>query len=161
MTRAPRERRQAADGATPIPSQATILRVLAFVHPAWMVASLALALLTARLGLEIRKRRAAGRVVGADLRRRHLRLGKAAILFVLVGFVLGPSSMLWLRDRPALDSLHGVLGIIVTGLFAWTGISGRSLARGDQSARGLHRLVAASSIGAAMLAAVAGFVLLP
>ncbi len=126
-----------------------------------MVVSVALALVTARLGLEIRKRRAAGRVVGGDLRRRHLRLGKAAILCVLVGFALGPSSMMWLRDRPALDSLHGILGIIVTGLFVWTGLSGRALARGDQAARGLHRLVAAASIGAAMLAAVAGFVLLP
>lgn len=126
-----------------------------------MLVGVGLALVTARLGLEIRKRRAAGRLIGADLRRRHLRLGKAAILFVLVGFALGPSSMLWLRDRPAFDSLHGVLGIVGAGLFAWTGHSGRALARGDQSVRGLHRGVAAASIGTALLAAVAGFTLLP
>jgi hypothetical protein len=142
-------------------TQATVLRLLAFVHPAWMVASVGLAIATARLGLEIRKRRAGGRVVGPELRRRHLRLGKAAISLVLVGFVLGSTSMVWLRERAAFDSFHGILGIIVSGLFAWTGLSGRSLARGDQSARGVHRLVAAASIGAALLSAVAGFVLLP
>jgi len=142
-------------------TEATLLRLLAFVHPAWMVASVGLAIATARLGLEIRKRRASGRVVGSELRRRHLRLGKTAIALVLVGFVLGSVSMVWLRERPAFDSFHGILGIIVSGLFAWTGLSGRSLARGDQSARGLHRLVAAASIGAALLSAVAGFVLLP
>lgn len=135
--------------------------MLAFVHPAWMLVSVGLALVTARLGLEIRKRRATGRVIGADLRRRHLRLGKAAIVFVLVGFVLGPSSMVWLRDRPAFDSLHGMFGIIGAGLFVWTGHSGRALARGDQSVRGLHRGVAAASIGVALLAAVVGFALLP
>jgi hypothetical protein len=142
-------------------TRATLLRLLAFGHPAWMVASLALAIATAKLGLEIRKRRASGQVVGPELRRRHLRLGKTAIALVLVGFVLGAASMVWLRDRPAFDSFHGILGIIVSGLFAWTGLSGRSLARGDQAARGLHRLVAAASIGAALLSAVAGFVLLP
>jgi hypothetical protein len=127
-------------------TQATDLRLLAFVHPAWMVTSVALAIATARLGLEIRKRRASGRVVGPELRRRHLRLGKSAIALVLVGFVLGAVSMVWLRERAAFDSFHGILGIIVGGLFAWTGLSGRSLARGDQ---------------AALLSAVAGFVLLP
>ena len=142
-------------------TQATLLRLLAFVHPAWMVASVALAIATARLGLEIRKQRASGRVVGPELRRRHLRLGKTAIALVLAGFVLGPVSMVWLRERFAFDSLHGILGIIVSGLFAWTGLSGRSLARGDQASRGIHRLLAAASIGAALLSAVAGFVLLP
>ena len=140
---------------------AEILRLLAFVHPVWMVASVALAIATARLGLEIRKRRAQGRAIGPELRRRHLRLGKATIALVLVGFVLGALSMAWLRERASFDSFHGILGIVVSGLFAWTGLSGRALARGDQAGRDLHRWVAAASIGAAFLSAVAGFVLLP
>jgi hypothetical protein len=126
-----------------------------------MVTSVVLALLTARLGLEIRKRRATGRPVGGGLRRRHLRLGKAAVLFVLIGFALGPGSMVVLRGRTAFESFHGILGIVGTGLFLWTGHSGRALARGDQASRRLHRGVAAASIGVAMLAAVAGFILLP
>lgn len=142
-------------------TQATTLRLLAFVHPLWMLTSLALAVATARLGLEIRRRRVAGRPVGPELRARHLRLGRTAIGFVLVGFGLGAVSMGALRDRAVFDSLHGMLGIVVSGLFAWTGHSGRALARGDASMRALHRGVAAASIGAAMLSAVAGFVLLP
>jgi hypothetical protein len=68
---------------------------------------------------------------------------------------------LLLRDRAWFDSFHGILGIIVLGLFLWTGWTGRALASGDQSVRDIHRIAAGSAIGAAMLSAVAGFVLLP
>lgn len=139
----------------------TILRALAFVHPAWMLASLAMAITTARLGLEIRRRRSNGHPVGSALRNRHLRFGRRSLYAVGVGFLLGPLSMYFLRDRPFFDSFHGILGIIVLGLFAWTGWSGRSLARGDRESRDVHRTAAAASIAAAMLSAVAGFVLLP
>jgi len=142
-------------------TRAETLRLLAFVHPIWMVTSVALAVATARLGLEIRKRRASGRTIGPELRRRHLRLGKTAIGLVLGGFVLGALSMSWLRERAVFESFHSVLGIVVCGLFAWTGLSGRALARGDQTTRALHRGLAAASLAAALLSAVAGFVLLP
>jgi len=141
--------------------EATWLRVLAFVHPAWMVVSLALAVATARLGLEIRRRRANGQPVGASLRARHLRFGKRAIGMIAIGFVAGPLSMLFVREREWFDSFHGILGIIVLGLFTWTGWSGRALARGDRDVRDIHRIAAASAIGAALLSAIAGFVLLP
>ena len=140
---------------------ATILRSLAFAHPVWMLTSLGMAIMTARLGLEIRRRRLAGRPVGAELRGRHLRFGKRAIAMIGIGFVAGPISMIFLRDRAAFDSFHGVLGVIGIGLFAWTGWSGRALARGDREARDIHRIAAASSVAAAMLSAVAGFILLP
>lgn len=139
----------------------TIFRVLAFVHPAWMVTTLVMAVATARLGLEIRRRRMNGRPIGGGLRTRHLRFGKRTLLMVAIGFVAGPLSMAVLRDRDPFDSLHSILGIIVLGLFAWTGWSGRALAAGDREARDIHRIAAASSVAAAMLAAVAGFILLP
>jgi hypothetical protein len=69
--------------------------------------------------------------------------------------------MLLLRDRGPFDSFHGILGIIVVSLFAWTGWSGRALAAGNQDARDIHRIAAASSVALAMLSAVAGFILLP
>jgi hypothetical protein len=134
---------------------------LAFVHPAWMVASLVMAVAPPRLGLEIRRRRANGQAIGAPLRARHLRFGKWAIAMVAIGFVAGPVSMILFRERAAFDSFHGVLGLIVLGLFAWTGFSGRALSRGDPEARDIHRIAAAAAIGSAMLSAVAGFVLLP
>jgi len=141
--------------------EATILRMLAFVHPAWMLVSIAMALATARLGLEIRKLRLAGRPAGASRRRRHLRLGKATLIAIAIGFLMGPLSMLFLRDRSVFDSFHGVLGLIVAGLFAWTGWSGRALSLGNRDARDVHRIAAASSLGAALVSAVAGFILLP
>ena len=140
---------------------ATGLRLLAFVHPAWMVASLAVAVATARLGLEIRRRRARGEPVGGALRERHLLFGQRAIAMVSIGFVGGPLSMLFFRERAWFDSFHGILGIIVLGLFLWTGWSGRALAAGNREIRDIHRLAAASAIGSAMLSAVAGFTLLP
>lgn len=142
-------------------ADATIVRTLAFVHPIWMVASLAMAILTARLGLEIRRRHRRGNTVGSALRARHLRFGKRAISMITFGFMLGPASMFFLRDRNPFDSFHGILGVIVLGLFAWTGWSGRSLAAGHREAREIHRIAAASSIAAAMFSAVAGFILLP
>ena len=78
-----------------------------------------------------------------------------------IGFCLGPLSMAFLRDRETFDTFHSIIGIIVAGLFAWTGWSGRALARGNRDARDIHRIAAASSIATAMLAAIAGFILLP
>ena len=140
---------------------ATILRVFAFVHPIWMVVSLTIAIATARLGLEIRRRRRRDHPVGANLRKRHLRYGKRAISMIALGFLLGPASMFFLRDRNPFDSFHGIVGVIVLGLFMWTGWSGRALAAGNREAREIHRIVAASSIAAAMFSVVAGFILLP
>jgi len=119
------------------------------------------ALYTARLGLAIRRHRAAGRPVGRALRDRHLAWGRRTLAAVCFGFVLGPVSMIFLRERAFLDSFHGVLGLIVAGLFAWTGWSGRNLARGNRDARDIHRLAAAGAIGSALLSAIAGFTLLP
>lgn len=141
--------------------EATGQRMLAFVHPVWMVASLGLAVMTARLGLEIRRCRAHGRPVGKALRDRHLRFGKRAIGMVALGFLAGPPSMVFFRERAAFDSFHSILGIIVLGLFLWAGWTGRALAGGDREARGIHRIAAGSAIGAAMLSAIAGFALLP
>jgi hypothetical protein len=141
--------------------ETTIIRVLAFVHPAWMVASLSLAIATARLGLEIRRRRRKSQPVGSDLRKRHLRYGKRALSMIAFGFLLGPASMFFLRDRDPFDSFHGIMGVIVLGLFLWTGWSGRELAGGNREAREIHRIAAASSIAAAMFSVVAGFILLP
>ena len=126
-----------------------------------MVASIVLAITTARLGLEIRRRRAKGQPPGRELRERHLRFGKISIAMVVAGFVAGPPSMLYLRERAWLDSFHFVLGLIVLGLFLWTGWSGRALANGDQAARDIHRIAAGAAIAAALASSIAGFTLLP
>ena len=136
-------------------------RVLAFAHPLWMVVAIALAIATARMGLEIRRRRAKGQPPGRALRERHLRFGKSSIAMVVVGFAVGPPSMLYLRERDVFDSFHAILGLIVLGLFLWTGWSGRSLASGKAEARDVHRIAAGASIASALASAIAGFTLLP
>jgi len=141
--------------------EAMTLRLLAFVHPAWMVASLSMAVWTARLGLAIRRERILGRPVGKSLRERHLRSGRRAIGMIAVGFVLGPISMALFREQAWFESFHAILGLIAFGLFAWTGWSGRALARGNREARDIHRIAAASSLAAGLLSAIAGFILLP
>jgi hypothetical protein len=141
--------------------ESVVLRALAFVHPAWMTTSLVMALATARLGLQIRRNRIAGRSNGRALRDRHLWFGKRTLAMIAIGFVAGPFSMALLRDRDPFESFHAILGIIVLGLFAWTGWSGRGLAAGKQDSRDIHRIAAASSIAAGLLSAVAGFILLP
>jgi len=126
-----------------------------------MVITLSLAIWTARLGLEIRRRRRLQAPIGRELRARHLRFGKTTLVFVALGFGLGPLSMILFRQRDAFDSFHSVIGLIVLGLFTWTGWSGRALAAGRHDTRPIHRIAAAASLAAAFLAAIAGFILLP
>jgi polyferredoxin len=136
-------------------------RGLAFVHPVWMVIALALALGAARLGLGLRRARMKGQALRPAQRIRHLRFGKAAVTMIFVGFVIGPPSMVFVREEAGFDSFHAILGVITLGLYLWMGWSGRALARGNQQARDVHRIAAATALGFSLLAAVAGFVLLP
>lgn len=99
--------------------------------------------------------------VGRALRDRHVRFGRVSIAMVVVGFASGPPSMIFVRAQSGFDSFHSILGVIVLGLFLWTGWTGRALARGEAEARDVHRVAAAGAIGASMLSAVAGFTLLP
>ena len=109
----------------------------------------------------MRRLRARNKRVGKELRERHLRFGRMTMVLIWLGFAMGPVSMVLFRDRAWFESFHSMMGIIVLGLFSWTGWTGRSLSRGDAEMRGIHRLGAAASIAAAMLSAVAGFALLP
>jgi hypothetical protein len=126
-----------------------------------MVGGIVLAVLALRAGVEVRRARARGAGRIADLRRRHLGLAKLAVPVLLLGFVGGPLSMAWLRDREAFGTLHGALGVVVAALFVATAVWGRRVEQGRLDAATLHgRLALVAVIGAAA-AAVAGFVLLP
>ncbi len=126
-----------------------------------MLLSLALASLALRTGLALRRaRRGRGRR-SPTLRRSHLRLARPAVLLLLVGFVAGPISAVWLRGWEALETFHGVLGVIAAALFAWAGVLGQRIARGRSYARDTHALLGVLGILGGALAAVAGFSLLP
>jgi hypothetical protein len=129
-----------------------------------MIASLALAAWTLRLGLELRRRRTGripGGAGGAGLRARHLRVAKPAVVMLLVGFVGGPLSAVWLRGWDPFDSFHGWLGLLVAGLFGAAAVAGRRIEEGRSKAFDVHALLGILAVLAAAVTAVAGFALLP
>ncbi len=126
-----------------------------------MAFSLLLALAALRLGLRVRRARAARRPPPRGTREAHLRIAKPAVVCIGLGLLAGPASAIWLRGWEPIGTFHGVLGIVTAGLFAAVAFHGRRLERGDASARAAHAWFAAFAILLAGVAAIAGFVLLP
>ena len=134
---------------------------LAYVHPAWMIASLALAILTLRAGLRLRRARRLGlRRKAADL-QRHLRLAKPAVAMILLGFAGGPVSAVWLRGWDAFHTFHAWIAMTAVALYVATAVLGRRLERGRGRPVEAHARLALLATFAAAAAFVAGFVLLP
>lgn len=142
-------------------SDDALLRALAYIHPIWMVATLALAGAALRTGLRMRsaRRRRARRERGAL--QRHLRLAKTAVAMAVIGFAAGPVSMFWLRGRDPFGTAHSLAGITALLLFLVTGILGRRLERGRGRPLDAHALVATLALLTGAVSAVTGFVLLP
>lgn len=126
-----------------------------------MLLSLALVGVALRLGLRIRRARAARRPAPRGTREAHLRVAKIAVVLLAVGLLAGPASAVWLRGWEVIGTLHGLIAIVTAGLFACVAFHGRRLERGHQSARSAHAWFAAFAVLAACVTAVAGFVLLP
>ena len=129
-----------------------------------MLAALALAGLALRTGLDLRRRRAgtaSAAASGGELRRRHLRLAKPAVVMVLVGFVGGPLSAVFLRDWDPFASFHGWLGLLAAALFAAAAALGHRIEEGQSRAFDVHALLGMLAVLFAAVAAVAGFILLP
>jgi len=138
-----------------------LTRALAWVHPAWMLASIVAAATALRLGLRLRRARLAGARRPPELRRQHLRIARPAVVALLVGFALGPISAVALRGFEPFDTFHGAVGVATAALFACAAWLGHRLAVGRSHARDLHALLGGLAVLCAALAAVAGFVLLP
>ncbi len=140
---------------------------LAFVHPAWMLASLFLGALTLRLGLRLRSERRGGRRRPPELRRLHLRLAKPTLVMLVAGFASGPISIVTLRGAEAFGTAHAWVSSAALALFLATGWMGRRLEKGsipgEERSRFLDRHAALGTL--ALLAGAAafgtGFVLLP
>jgi hypothetical protein len=125
-----------------------------------MVASIALAAFALRAGLALRRARVVRARPAPTARARHLRFAKPAVVVVTIGFLAGPLSMWWLRDRAPFDTLHALLGTLAAGLFVATGLLGRRLERGGSRAVEAHGRLGLLALLAAAAAAFAGFVLL-
>lgn len=126
-----------------------------------MTATLLLAAATLRLGFRLRSMRHAKQRRPPELRRRHLRLAKITIPFVVVGFLSGPISALLLRDWTPFGSFHAWIATASALLFLAAAVVGRKLERGQSRSLDLHGLLGLAAVLAAGLSAIAGFVLLP
>ncbi len=130
-----------------------------------MILSLVMIVLALRAGLRLRQQRQ-GRHSAVERPRgqllaAHLRLAKPAVILVLVGFVAGPISAVWLRDFGPFSTFHGWLGLLAAALFALAAFWGHALETGRSRDAGLHGMTAGVALLVAALGAVAGFVLLP
>ncbi len=134
------------------------MRWLAYAHPIAMLALLALAVMVLREGLRIRRGRLLGRPVPSA---RHRRWGRWVVLVIPLGLASGIATMAW-RGEPLIASVHSrlVLGAAV-GLCAG-GALGLRLERGAGARlRGLHAVLGATGVLLGLVAAFAGFAILP
>lgn len=137
------------------------LRALAYGHPLWMAAALALAMVAARSGLRMRSARRLGTPRARGERERHLRLAKLAVAMLALGALGGPLSMLWLRGRAPFETAHAWAGLVAIALYAAAALLGRRLERGRGRPFDAHALTALLALLASGVAAITGFVLLP
>jgi hypothetical protein len=134
---------------------------LAYLHPLWMLGSLALALATLRAGLALRRARRLGQRRTAEAYRRHLRLAKPALVLLGLGFASGIASSVGLRGWAALDSSHGLVASAAFMALLATGTLGWRLEHGRSRAVEWHARLAALSLLLAAAALGTGLVLLP
>jgi cytochrome bd-type quinol oxidase subunit 1 len=84
-----------------------------------------------------------------------------SVVLVLIGFVGGSLSAVWLRSWSPFETFHGVLAAVVLALFVAAGVHGLRLERRRGGSRQAHALLGTLALLGALVAAMAGFVLLP
>ena len=126
-----------------------------------MVVSIVLCAAALRAGLSLRRARRFRTRRKPNARAAHLRLAKPAVAAVVIGFVAGPVSALTLRGWDPFQTFHSFVGIATAALFIATAVLGRRLERGTTRSFDAHALLGMLAMLAAMIAAVAGFVLMP
>jgi hypothetical protein len=126
-----------------------------------MVVSVLLCGASLRAGLVIRRTRRFRTRRPPGLRETHLRFAKPAVIAVLIGFLGGPISAVLLRNWEPFRAFHGVVGLVAAALFAAVAVLGLRLERGRSRQYDAHALLGLLAMLAAVIASVAGFVLLP
>jgi hypothetical protein len=145
-------------------AQGGAAQLVAYAHPAFMLATLALALLTLRAGLALRRARRLGLQRDGRTLAKHLRLAKLAITLLPIGYAAGLASALWLRGWDALASAHGRIASVTLALFLTAAYAGRKLERkqaGALATPDTHALLAVLAALGAAASLFTGFVLLP
>jgi hypothetical protein len=138
-----------------------LARWLAYAHPVWMLAALALSALALRSGLALRSARRRGVRREPGERRRHLARAKPAVAMLVIGFAGGPLSMAFLRGREPFGTAHAWIGTLALALFVAAAVLGRRLEHGRGRSLDAHAALAVLAALTAAAAALTGFVLLP
>jgi hypothetical protein len=132
---------------------------LAWLHPASMLAVLALGFVALRDGAHIRRARLDGSAADS---RRHRRLGKIFVILATLGYGSGVASMVAVRGEAALQSLHALFTSAAVACVLCAGGLGLALERGaGTTVRAIHLICGAGGLLAALAAAVAAFAILP
>jgi len=126
-----------------------------------MVVSVVLCGVSLRAGLVLRRTRRFRTRRPPGLRESHLRFAKPAVIAVLIGFLGGPISAVLLRNWEPFRSFHGVVGLLAAALFSVVAVLGLRLERRLSREYDAHALLGLLAMLAAVIASVAGFVLLP
>ena len=134
---------------------------LAYLHPLWMLGSLALVLATLRRGLALRRARKRGLRRTAEAYRRHLRLAKPALVLLGFGYAAGIASSVLLRGWDAFGTVHSLIASAALAVLLTTGTLGWRLEHGRSRAVEWHARFAALAVLLAAAAIGTGLVLLP
>ncbi len=132
---------------------------IVYVHPASMLAVVALGIVVLREGLALRRARIRRRAVSSA---RHRRYAKILIPLVALGWAMGVASMVLLRNRDMFESIHWPFGSSALVLLVIAGAIGLRLERAQAlDQRTAH--VAFGALGVLLMigAAVAGMSILP
>lgn len=114
-----------------------------------------------RAGMALRRSRRFRKRRERGLRERHLRVAKPAVVAILIGLLAGPVSAIWFRDWEPIRTFHGAAGILAASLFVGAAVLGNRLEHGRTRAFDAHALLGLLAMLVAVVAGVAGFVLLP
>jgi hypothetical protein len=114
-----------------------------------------------RRGLVLRRARRFRAPLPRSARAAHLRAAKVAVAAALLGFVGGPVSAVWLRHWEPFASFHGWVGLLAAALLAAAAGTGHRIEVHRARHFDAHALLGMLGLLAAVVGAVAGFVLLP
>jgi hypothetical protein len=135
-------------------------RLLAYLHPLFMIITVGLLALVFKEGVTLRRARLK-QGVSSKNRSLHTRLAKLTTGLLLAGAISGPISSVWLRGWSAFESIHARITLSVLCLCLLTAILGRLLERHQFRRPDIHGWLGLATLLGAVAAFVTGFALLP
>lgn len=130
----------------------------AYLHPVAGGLVLLLLVYAASLGLRMRTRPRERARVGP----RHARIGRAVMLLVVLIWLSGVASTVWLRDDlPPGSSFHFRIGSAMTLLLMGSWLTARAIEHGNARSRAIHPWLGAAAVLLAAAQAVTGLRITP